>query len=108
MRATSSLAFADPLGRMEKMTSLRTCAMSPCCASTAIFVLSKRQEVNKIIIHVKERNGCDEPVFDALGELVLFFFLLILLQISCYEEVKGHANDPYLTAQPQFIIFVFG
>jgi hypothetical protein len=40
IRATSSAAFSDPgLGRMEKMTSLSTCAMSPCWASTAILVL---------------------------------------------------------------------
>ena len=69
---------------------------------------SQSAQTLTVRIAKKKEDCCFLSFFDALGELVLFFFLLILLQISCYEDVKGHANDPYLTAQPQFIIFVFG
>lgn len=65
---------------MEKMTSLMTCAMSPCCASTAIFVLLAIEDSSEMPRKAGERRvNVDVPVLDAFGELVLVFLLVVLL-----------------------------
>lgn len=86
----ASLAEAKPTagdapGRPENITSLRTWAISPCCASIAILLLQDNP-VRKYIIRYSKNN---EPVFDTLRKLVRIFFLFLffLLNKVMYDAV---------------------
>ena len=63
----------DNVGFVENKMSLRTWAMSPCCASIAIFVLRAGQ------LHHGFTSDPISPVSNTLCELVLLFLLLFLV-----------------------------
>jgi hypothetical protein len=68
-------AVASAASRREKMTSLITWAISPCCASAAILVLQD----DRVSTYARQVHAMDRPVFDALRELVLLRLLLLRL-----------------------------
>jgi hypothetical protein len=68
-------AAASAASRREKMTSLITWAISPCCASAAILVLQD----DRVSAYTRQIDAVDRPVLDALRELVLLRLLLLRL-----------------------------
>ena len=99
--ATLEASGCPTPGRMEKMTSLMTCEIRPCCASMAIFVLRARIRQKTIRIYINYL-----PVFHTLRQLVILsflFFLFLLLLSNPQRKYFAKGKDYYLASAAIFI-----